>query len=99
ALVILEKILARHAVALGKPHQAALVADKALIAGAPLNGVARAGAGGTGVCASTGPPPGPGGAPGTATSGWPSGPSMGTGMGLASGPITGAGMALASGPA
>jgi len=57
------------------------------LSGAPLNGVAPAGAaGGAGVCASTGEP-GTGGAPGGATIGWPSGP------------ITGAGMALASGPA
>src|SRR3984893_19527855 len=31
ALVVLEKILARDAVALGEPHQAALVADQALV--------------------------------------------------------------------
>jgi hypothetical protein len=31
ALIVPEKILARHAVALGQPHQAALVADEPLV--------------------------------------------------------------------
>src|SRR5262249_25516687 len=62
--------------------------------GAPLNGVAPAGAaGGAGVCASTGGP-GTGGAPGGATIGWPAGPITGAGMGLASGPAEGAPRAM-----